>query len=175
MTYSADWNGPKFHRNLTFSGQAGTFLCFLARRCSATRSSMSDLTVINGWVCQRNSAVSWKSDRLSWALSQCGDVVCLMGAYWLTSHELACIDWYHMKSNCLVWFSHSEILHRLCQAIQQEATRQPKQSSAVRLFADGSGCRSRIRHVRWGYLHEEFVSKTGVSQHCGAWSALCNL
>ena len=36
----------KFHKTLMFSGQAGTFLSFQARRSSAKQSSASDLTVI---------------------------------------------------------------------------------------------------------------------------------
>ena len=45
ITYSAECNGPKFHKTLMFLGQAGMFLSFQARRSSATRSSTSDLTV----------------------------------------------------------------------------------------------------------------------------------
>ena len=43
--YIAYYYGPNFHETLTFLGQAGKFLSFLARRSSAARSSMSDLTV----------------------------------------------------------------------------------------------------------------------------------
>ena len=45
IKYSAECNGPKFHKTLMFLGQAGMFLSFQARRSSATRSSTSDLTV----------------------------------------------------------------------------------------------------------------------------------
>ena len=44
-TYVAEGNWPKFQKHMMFLVQAGTFLCFQARRSSATRSSASDLTV----------------------------------------------------------------------------------------------------------------------------------
>ena len=46
MTYSADFNGPKYHKNRTFSGRTGTLLCFQARHSSTNCSSTSDLTVL---------------------------------------------------------------------------------------------------------------------------------
>ena len=45
ISYSAECNGPKFYKTLTFLGQAGMFLSFQARCSSAMRSSTSDLTV----------------------------------------------------------------------------------------------------------------------------------
>ena len=44
-TYIAESNRPKSQKHMMFLVQAGTFLCFQARRSSATRSSASDLTV----------------------------------------------------------------------------------------------------------------------------------
>ena len=44
-TYIADGNRQKSHKKMTFSVQAGTFLCFQAGRSSAMRSSASDPTV----------------------------------------------------------------------------------------------------------------------------------
>ena len=45
LKYSADGNLPKAHQHMPFLVYPGTFLCFQARRFSATRSSASDLTV----------------------------------------------------------------------------------------------------------------------------------
>ena len=46
-TYIAESNRPKSQKHMMFLVQAGTFLCFQAGRSSATRSSASDLTVLN--------------------------------------------------------------------------------------------------------------------------------
>ena len=46
-TYIAEGNRPKSHKHMMFLVQASTFLCFQARRSSATRSSASDLTVVD--------------------------------------------------------------------------------------------------------------------------------
>ena len=46
ISYTTEFNGPKIRKTLMFLGQAGTFLSFQARRSSATRSSTSDLTVV---------------------------------------------------------------------------------------------------------------------------------
>ena len=47
ISYTADFNGHNIRKTLMFLDQAGMFLSFQARRSSATRSSTSDLTVIN--------------------------------------------------------------------------------------------------------------------------------
>ena len=48
-TYIAEGNRPKSEaqKHMMFLVQASTFLCFQARRSSATRSSASDLTVMS--------------------------------------------------------------------------------------------------------------------------------
>ena len=75
ISYSEEWNGPKFYKTLKFLGQAGMFLSFQARCSSATRSSTSDLTVADrkhcavcrwgfGWVV--NKAQCFRSARRFW-------------------------------------------------------------------------------------------------------------
>ena len=45
ITSSADWNGPNFHKNVTFLVQAGTFLCCQARRSSAAHYSNGPISL----------------------------------------------------------------------------------------------------------------------------------
>ena len=73
ISYSAEWNGPKFYKTLNVLGQAGMFLSFQARRSSATRSSTSDLTVGRNIL---GSEFIYKSHRQSQALGKlCTQIV----------------------------------------------------------------------------------------------------